>query len=194
MGVGGVSGWVVGGRLRDGSVPAYRARTGRGHLQGEGCSAPAPRPAPCAPQARRLTAVHQQLLVALQVAPNGAHHDHGHDARHDHHHHERVEDGEPVDLRRGGRQGKRPHERATPNASDCHTHPSCHPSHRAALAQQRASMYTAAVLCEPARCAHLAAGHAEVGVPAGGPGDVRGVPVHVIGVHNGLACRGGGGA
>jgi hypothetical protein len=45
-----------------------------------------------------LTCVDQELLVALEVAPDGAHHNHCNDGAHHDHNHERVEDGEPVDL------------------------------------------------------------------------------------------------
>ena len=42
------------------------------------------------------TWVPQQALVALQVAADGAHHDHGHNAAHDEDDHQAVQDAEPV--------------------------------------------------------------------------------------------------
>mmetsp|Transcript_17586 Transcript_17586/g.51086 ORF Transcript_17586/g.51086 Transcript_17586/m.51086 type:complete len:325 (+) Transcript_17586:762-1736(+) len=41
---------------------------------------------------------HVQLVVALQVLVQRAHHDHGYHAAQEEHNHQRVDDGEPVDL------------------------------------------------------------------------------------------------
>lgn len=45
-----------------------------------------------------------ELVVLGDVAVEGAHHDHGHHAREEEHDHERVDDGEPVDLVVGHQQ------------------------------------------------------------------------------------------
>lgn len=45
---------------------------------------------------RGRTGFAEEALVALEVAADGAHHDHGDDGGHDDDDHERVEDGEPV--------------------------------------------------------------------------------------------------
>ena len=170
------------------------------------------------------TGVTEQALVARKVAPDRAHHDHGHDAGHDDHHHEAVQDAEPA----GHAQGRRSdpggrlrlglaHARANP--PDCALPRLCrrarHTRMRLPASQHRPHAAVTAPLLAPshpcwacpgrhaqpatrrgrggnARAApvHASAGHAQVGVPPGGPGDVAQLPVHIVRVHQLAACAG----